>query len=110
MSVTERDRTLVSPLDKIESQYRPVAIAIAIVDQAGATMTAVVESIKRVTDILGEISAASTEQSAGVAQVGEAVYSTAPLKLTRALVIAARISLAKLVCCLSSVRPADDVL
>ena len=108
MSVTERDRTLVSPLDKIESQYRPVEIAI--VDQAGATMTDVVESIKRVTDILGEISAASTEQSAGVAQVGEAVYSTAPLKLTRALVIAARISLAKLVCCLSSVRPADDVL
>ena len=36
-------------------------------------MTEVVASIKRVTDIMGEISAASTEQSAGVAQVGEAV-------------------------------------
>ena len=36
-------------------------------------MTDVVESIKRVTDIMGEISAASTEQSAGVARVGEAV-------------------------------------
>jgi methyl-accepting chemotaxis protein len=36
-------------------------------------MTEVVGSIKRVTDIMGEISAASTEQSAGVAQVGEAV-------------------------------------
>ena len=36
-------------------------------------MTEVVSSIKRVTDIMGEISAASTEQSAGVAQVGEAV-------------------------------------
>ena len=34
--VTERDRTLVSPLDKIESQYRPVAIAIAIVELAAA--------------------------------------------------------------------------
>ena len=45
----------------------------ALVDQAGTTMSEVVNSIKRVTDIMGEISAASTEQSAGVAQVGEAV-------------------------------------
>ncbi len=45
----------------------------ALVDQAGNTMTEVVSSIRRVTDIMGEISAASTEQSAGVAQVGEAV-------------------------------------
>jgi methyl-accepting chemotaxis protein len=45
----------------------------ALVDQAGATMTEVVASIRRVTDIMGEISAASTEQSAGVSQVGQAV-------------------------------------
>jgi methyl-accepting chemotaxis protein len=45
----------------------------ALVDQAGTTMTEVVSSIKRVTDIMGEISAASNEQAAGVAQVGEAV-------------------------------------
>jgi methyl-accepting chemotaxis protein len=45
----------------------------ALVDQAGTTMTEVVSSIKRVTDIMGEISAASNEQSLGVAQVGEAV-------------------------------------
>jgi uncharacterized phage infection (PIP) family protein YhgE len=36
-------------------------------------MTEVVSSIRRVTDIMGEISAASSEQSQGVAQVGEAV-------------------------------------
>jgi hypothetical protein len=36
-------------------------------------MQEVVSSIRRVTDIMGEISAASTEQSQGVAQVGEAV-------------------------------------
>jgi len=42
-------------------------------DQAGATMEGVVQSIKRVTDIMGEISAASKEQSSGVSQVGEAV-------------------------------------
>ncbi len=44
-----------------------------LVDQAGVTMTEVVSSIRRVTDIMGEISAASNEQSVGVAQVGEAV-------------------------------------
>jgi hypothetical protein len=36
-------------------------------------MTEVVTSIRRVTDIMGEISAASNEQASGVAQVGEAV-------------------------------------
>ncbi|MEP6505457.1 MAG: methyl-accepting chemotaxis protein, partial [Betaproteobacteria bacterium] len=45
----------------------------ALVDRAGVTMTEVVGSIKRVTDIMGEISAASAEQSAGVSQVGNAV-------------------------------------
>ena len=44
-----------------------------LVDQAGVTMTEVVNSIKRATDIMGEISAASAEQSTGVAQVGEAI-------------------------------------
>jgi methyl-accepting chemotaxis protein len=44
-----------------------------LVDQAGTTMTEVVSSIRRVTDLMGEISAASNEQSLGVAQVGEAV-------------------------------------
>ena len=45
----------------------------ALVAQAGVTMTEVVSSIKRVTDIMGEISAASVEQSAGVSQGAEAV-------------------------------------
>ena len=42
-------------------------------DQAGATMQEVVQAIRRVTDIVGEITHASVEQSAGVAQVGQAV-------------------------------------
>ena len=46
-----------------------------LVDQAGNTMNEVVASIRRVTDIMGEISAASSEQSQGVAQVGEAITS-----------------------------------
>jgi methyl-accepting chemotaxis protein len=45
----------------------------ALVDRAGSTMTEVVSSIRRVTDLMGEISAASSEQNTGVAQVGEAV-------------------------------------
>jgi len=44
-----------------------------LVDKAGTTMTEVVGAIRRVTDIMGEISAASSEQSTGVSQVGEAV-------------------------------------
>ena len=44
-----------------------------LVDQAGVTMAEVVSSIMRVTDIMGEISLASAEQSAGVSQVGNAV-------------------------------------
>jgi methyl-accepting chemotaxis protein len=44
-----------------------------LVDQTGATMQEIVTSIKRVTDIMGEINSASREQSTGVNQVGEAV-------------------------------------
>ena len=45
----------------------------ALVDRAGATMTEVVAAIRRVTDIVAEISTASVEQSEGVSQIGEAV-------------------------------------
>jgi len=44
-----------------------------LVDQAGVTMTEIVDSIKRVTSIMSEISHASIEQSQGVSQVGQAV-------------------------------------
>jgi methyl-accepting chemotaxis protein len=42
-------------------------------DQAGRTMQEVVEAIRRVSGIVGEISSASAEQSSGVTQVGSAV-------------------------------------
>jgi methyl-accepting chemotaxis protein len=45
----------------------------ALVDQAGKTMGEIVSSIRRVSDIVAEISSASVEQSSGVQQVGEAV-------------------------------------
>jgi|CXWL01.1.fsa_nt_gi methyl-accepting chemotaxis protein len=57
----------------INASVERVEQGTALVSQAGSTMTEVVSSIRRVTDIMGEISAASTEQSLGVSQVGEAV-------------------------------------
>jgi methyl-accepting chemotaxis protein len=57
----------------ISASVERVEQGTALVNQAGTTMTEVVSSIKRVSDIMGEISAASSEQAAGVAQMGQAV-------------------------------------
>ncbi|MEO8058671.1 MAG: methyl-accepting chemotaxis protein [Burkholderiales bacterium] len=57
----------------INASVERVEHGTALVDQAGKTMGEIVGAIKRVTDIVGEISSASAEQSSGVAQVGEAV-------------------------------------
>ena len=45
------------------------------VEAAGKTMAEIVSSVQRVTDIMGEITAASMEQSAGIDQVNAAVTS-----------------------------------
>ncbi|SFE05025.1 methyl-accepting chemotaxis protein [Paracidovorax konjaci] len=57
----------------ITASVSQVANGTALVDQAGSTMDEIVESIRKVSGIVGEISSATAEQSAGVAQVGEAV-------------------------------------
>ena len=57
----------------ISTSVERVEAGTALVDHAGVTMTEIVASIRRVTDIMGEISAATIEQSSGVSQVGEAV-------------------------------------
>ena len=57
----------------INTSVERVELGTTLVDQAGTTMAEVVSSIKRVTDLMGEISAASSEQAAGVSQIGEAV-------------------------------------
>jgi len=44
-----------------------------LVSEAGATMEEVVVSVKRVTDIMGEITNAGLEQSAGIEQVNQAI-------------------------------------
>ena len=45
----------------------------ALVGRAGTTMEEIVQAVRRVTDIMGEISAASEEQSTGIEQVNRAV-------------------------------------
>ncbi|APA71442.1 methyl-accepting chemotaxis protein [Janthinobacterium sp. 1_2014MBL_MicDiv] len=44
-----------------------------LVGEAGATMQEIVDSVRRVTDIMGEITAASVEQSSGIEQVNQAI-------------------------------------
>ena len=53
-------------VSKVESGSR-------LVDTAGKTMEEIVQSVKRVTDIMAEISAASQEQRGGIEQVNNAV-------------------------------------
>jgi len=43
------------------------------VEEAGATMSEIVQGITRVTDIMSEIASASTEQTAGIKQVNTAI-------------------------------------
>jgi methyl-accepting chemotaxis protein len=53
-------------VDKVETGSKLVA-------DAGSTMEEIVRSVKKVTDIMAEIAAASAEQGAGIEQVNQAV-------------------------------------
>ena len=55
-------------VERVESGAR-------LVGDAGSTMNEIVASVRRVADIIGEISAAASEQSAGLGQVNDAVIS-----------------------------------
>jgi methyl-accepting chemotaxis protein len=57
----------------INESVQRVQAGSALVDQSGAALTGIVESVKKVTDIVAEIAAASQEQSAGIDQVNRAV-------------------------------------
>jgi len=57
-----------SSVEKVESGARLVA-------QAGSTMTDIVQSVKRVTDIVGEITSAANEQSSGIGEINQAVVT-----------------------------------
>ena len=53
-------------VEKVESGTK-------LVTDAGATMQEIVQSVRRVADVIGEITAAATEQSAGIAGVNQAI-------------------------------------
>ncbi|NIE63722.1 methyl-accepting chemotaxis protein, partial [Burkholderia sp. Ax-1719] len=57
----------------IDTSVERVQAGSALVDEAGRTMTEIIGAVQRVTDIMGEIAAASQEQSSGIDQVARAV-------------------------------------
>ncbi len=57
----------------IGNSVEKVDVGARLVDQAGATMTEIVDSVKRVNDIISEIAAASGEQASGIEQVNQAI-------------------------------------
>jgi methyl-accepting chemotaxis protein len=57
----------------IGESVRRVEAGSVLVDESGAALTGIVESVKKVTDIVAEIAAASQEQSSGIDQVNHAV-------------------------------------
>jgi methyl-accepting chemotaxis protein-1 (serine sensor receptor) len=57
----------------IDDSVGKVDIGTKLVDQAGATMQEIVDSVQRVTDIMSEISSASQEQTSGIEQINQAI-------------------------------------
>src|SRR5450830_1662038 len=57
----------------IEDSVEKVDIGNRLVDDARNTMTEIVDSVKRVTGIMNEITVASQQQSSGITQVHQAV-------------------------------------
>jgi methyl-accepting chemotaxis protein len=57
----------------IDDSVEKVNAGTELADKAGSTMQEVVTSVKRVTDIIGEIANASAEQTAGIEQVNHAI-------------------------------------
>ncbi|WP_109482055.1 methyl-accepting chemotaxis protein [Paraburkholderia sp. C35] len=59
--------------DLIDESVTRVNSGTALVDEAGRTMVEIVQSVRQVSDLMGEISAASSEQSRGIEQVNVAI-------------------------------------
>jgi methyl-accepting chemotaxis protein len=57
----------------IDASVSNVEAGSALVGQAGTTMEEIVDGIRRVADIMGEISAATGEQTLGIEQINEAI-------------------------------------
>ena len=57
----------------IGDSVEKVSIGARLVDQAGGTMQEIVLNVRRVTDIIGEITTASVEQTSGIEQINRAI-------------------------------------
>ena len=57
----------------IQDSLRKVEAGSVLVNRSGDTLTEIVNSVKHVTDIVGEIAAAAAEQSSGIEQVNKAM-------------------------------------
>ncbi|HXS87828.1 MAG TPA: methyl-accepting chemotaxis protein [Steroidobacteraceae bacterium] len=57
----------------INDSVDKVKVGSGLVDESGKTLSEIMESVKKVTDIVAEIAAASEEQSAGIEQVNNAI-------------------------------------
>ena len=57
----------------IDESVGNVGIGTKLVDEAGATMTEIVDSVSKVTGIMAEIQSASEEQTLGISQINEAI-------------------------------------
>ena len=59
--------------DLINTSVQKIQAGSSLANEAGKTMSEVTQAVARVTDIMGEIAAASTEQSRGIEQVNQAI-------------------------------------
>jgi methyl-accepting chemotaxis protein len=73
-SLAQRSGTAAKEIKQlISASVERVHNGSTLVQQAGTTMGEILQAVQRVTDIMGEIAAASEEQSSGISQVGRAV-------------------------------------
>ncbi|MFJ1209932.1 methyl-accepting chemotaxis protein [Burkholderia pyrrocinia] len=73
-SLAQRSSTAAKEIKAlIDASVERIRSGSTLVDEAGRTMSDVISAVQRVTDIMGEIAAASEEQSGGIDQVARAV-------------------------------------
>ncbi|MFX4404350.1 methyl-accepting chemotaxis protein, partial [Acinetobacter baumannii] len=73
-SLAQRSATAAKEIKQlIDDSVQKVEAGSQLVAQAGSTMDEVVSSVRRVTDIVADITAASAEQSDGIVQVNQAI-------------------------------------
>ena len=73
-SLAQRSNTAAHEIKQlIGASVQQVTLGSTLVGEAGATMEQILSSVRRVTDIMSEIAAASGEQDAGIMQVNQAI-------------------------------------